>query len=148
VSRFVLLVPLAVTVLTACQASTGDAASGEPAAVPPGASADAPQEFASRASLPSCGVYSLGQGEEPPSSARSCLSAALADQKAAELMVTSLTVEGQPVVTYYRSGLDPRLEVFIDSTRDQYGSGWVRLECQGLAKTRLEPVGCGDAERL
>ena len=112
------------------------------------ATSEAPQEFTSRAVLPSCGEFSLDQGEKPPRSARSCLASAVGGQRAAELILTSLTIEGQPIVTYYRTDRDGRIEVFIDSTRDQYGSGWVRLKCRGLAETRLEPVGCGQAERL
>lgn len=148
------LLALCVLLVSGCAgAETASGAGGGSPDIPESplrasAAPGAPQEFTSRAALPSCGEFSLGHGEKPPPSARSCLASAVGGQGAAELVVTSLTIEGQPIVTYYRTDRDGRIEVFIDSTRDQYGSGWVRLKCQGLAEQLLEPMGCGEAERL
>jgi hypothetical protein len=49
----------------------------------------------------------------------------------AELIVRRRTIEGDPVVTYYRVvPPEQAIEVFTDYTQDRYGhAGWVHQRC-------------------
>ena len=102
----------------------------------------APVEFTDRAPLPSCGEIVLDQGETIPEDALDCMEAAV-EADGGELKVTSPTVEGDPIVTYYRvgPGIDG-VDMFIDGTADAYGAGtWIHENCPGDA-TISEFGGC------
>jgi hypothetical protein len=49
----------------------------------------------------------------------------------AELAVVSLTIEGDPIVDFYRTSTGvPGVEVFTDGEFDRYGSKmWMRQDC-------------------
>ncbi|MGY1693360.1 MULTISPECIES: hypothetical protein [unclassified Geodermatophilus] len=92
--------------------------------------AGTPDAFTGRDRLPACPVQDLGQGEPIAPDALACLDAGRTVD-GAELAVTRPTTEGDPVTTWYRArpGV-PGLEVFVDGTRDRFGTGeWVRLDC-------------------
>lgn len=96
---------------------------------------NAPRGFLDRSSLFSCGEFVLGQGAVEPREGWDCLAARL--ETGAELVVVSPTIEGDPVITYYRVGPDiAGIEVFEDSSFDKFGSGrWALRRCS------LEPAG-------
>ncbi|MGY1730926.1 hypothetical protein ACI798_05345 [Geodermatophilus sp. SYSU D01045] len=99
-------------------------------------SAGAPAAFTDRDALPACPAQDLGQGERVAADALACLAAG-----EAELEVTRPTTEGDPVTSWYRArpGL-PGLEVFVDGSRDRFGTGdWLRLDCP--AATSPEDLG-------
>ena len=78
----------------------------------------------------SCGEVTLKQGEQIPTDALECMNSAigLAD---AELAVVSLTTEGDPIVTFYRTiEGTPGIEIFIDGEFDRYGpKTWAHETC-------------------
>jgi hypothetical protein len=122
-SRSALFAALTLIALSAC--ATGPAA---PDVV------DAPDSFTDRAPLESCGVIvlELGDGDgRIPGEELQCMSDAAAGD-GAELTVTSSTMEGDDIVTYYRVGPGiPSFEMFVDTTRDRYGSKeWTYQSCQ------------------
>jgi hypothetical protein len=85
-------------------------------------SATAPADFRDRTTLPSCGDFELGQGESLPANAVDCLKNA--GEEGAELAFSQPTTEGDPIVYFYRVGpADAGVELFIDGTKDSYGSG-------------------------
>ena len=91
-------------------------------------SATAPTAFRERDELESCGEVVLKQGESVPADAAACVDAAFAS--GAELVVLGPTTEGDPIVTYYRVGpAIEGMEIFIDSTLDQWGFGWSHQLC-------------------
>jgi hypothetical protein len=88
----------------------------------------APAEFTARDPLPACPAQDLGQGDRVAAEALACLTAG-----GAELAVTRPTTEGDPVASWFRArpGV-PGLEVFVDGSRDRFGTGdWLRLDCPG-----------------
>lgn len=89
-----------------------------------------PSEFRDRATLPSCGsVEEAVDGSLPPD-AIACFDAALGGTRGAELRVVSYSVEGDPIFSYYRALTGGGVEVLIDNTDDDYGSGgWLRRSC-------------------
>jgi hypothetical protein len=55
-----------------------------------------------------------------------------ATTKGAELVVSAPTVEGDPIVTYYRVLPGGGVEIFVDSTLDEFGgdgAGWSLQRC-------------------
>lgn len=82
------------------------------------------------AELPPCPPVTLAQGEPAPTSS-ACLDSRAAESDGAELVVTALTTEGDPVRTHYRKlPGQPGLEVLIDSSDDRFGSGtWEQQTC-------------------
>jgi hypothetical protein len=99
-----------------------------------------------REPLPDCGDVRLGQGdsvEESGAQGLSCLRTAARSGSGGELKVTYPTVEGDPIVEYFRVTLAGKLEVYSDSTKDTFGSQvwgyrtcgsvrpWHGLDCQG-----------------
>ncbi|MFJ2723021.1 hypothetical protein [Streptomyces sp. NPDC087437] len=76
---------------------------------------------------------SLDQGEEIKKKAVreiACLRESLKSSKSAELKVTYLTVEGDPIREYYRLTAQGRLEVYTDSTDDRYSDRkWSFAKC-------------------
>ncbi|MDQ3900138.1 MAG: hypothetical protein M3319_06700 [Actinomycetota bacterium] len=102
-----------------------------------------PAEFSERGMLPSCGQITLDQGEQIPADTLRCLDDAF--DTGAELAVTFPTVEGDPIVRYYRvgPGIDG-LEIFDDTSQDRFGAGrWNHMLCPGTV-TASEPLNCQD----
>ena len=89
-----------------------------------------PASFRNRTSLHTCGsVESSRTGIVPPEAVR-CLEAAGRSGQGAELQVTLLTDEGDPVESYYRALPTGGVEIFTDNTQDAYGSrAWLRELC-------------------
>ena len=91
----------------------------------------APDAFQDRTPLPSCGTLDVGLSSVPQGPEVDCFEAALQAGRGAELVVASLTDEGDQTTTYYRSvpGQDG-LEFWHDATRDAFGSGrWEHYRC-------------------
>ncbi|MBN0041792.1 hypothetical protein JN535_16650 [Cellulosimicrobium cellulans] len=135
---------LGLLVVAGC-ATTGTPAPADDASTSPGADvvgeAAPPSAFVNRDPLDSCGDLRLDQGESVPDDAYRCLDDAAAT--GAELVVTLPTTEGDPIVNYYRVGPGIEgLEIFVDATRDTYGSGqWAHLRCPA-AESASEPGEC------
>lgn len=91
------------------------------------------ERWESRTEFSSCGEVSLGLVEEMPKQAVreiTCLQQALKSGESAELKVTHLTQEGDPIREYYRLTPKGRLEVYHDSTDDHYSDQkWSFTEC-------------------
>jgi heat shock protein HslJ len=104
----------------------------------------APADFLTRTPLPSCGAYLVPPIEMLPADASQCVADALGTPHGAELASQVTTVEGDAVVTYLRilpgtAGI----EVFDDSTRDQFGTKiWTRAACTGLDAATARPTAC------
>jgi hypothetical protein len=85
---------------------------------------------------PSCGEW---ENRNEPASADQrrksrCLLDAFAAGRQAELYVTYHTIEGDPIREYIRVLGSGRVETFIDSTDDSYGSQeWTHLLCKGIS---------------
>lgn len=93
----------------------------------------APAWVVDRQPLPSCGEEVLGQGDAGDAEARSCLLEAFREGRGAELVSTRPTIEGDPVTRYVRVHPNGVVEIFVDATRDRFGSGeWERLRCERL----------------
>lgn len=93
-----------------------------------------PAAFRDRPALPTCAPVVVPQGQTVPAAVRDCLTGADARRDGAEVRVTSLTTEGDPVTTYYRSLPGGGLEVFTDATEDSFGSaGWSHDRCPDVA---------------
>ena len=90
----------------------------------------APDGFSNALPRTSCGDVTLKQGEEIPTAAVACMDAALGTLEA-ELVVVSLTTEGDPLVAFYRTGADtPGVEIFTDGEFDRYGpKTWTHENC-------------------
>jgi hypothetical protein len=64
-----------------------------------------------------------------------CLLDALAEGRQAQLVLTYMTVEGDPITEYYRILVPRRIEVFIDATQDPPGSQkWSHMLCDEVAE--------------
>ena len=103
-------------------------------------SADAPEEFRTRTPLPACDDVVLDQGTQIPDASVACIEEAGSD--GAELAVVQPTVEGDPLVTFYRvgPGIDG-MEIWDDATRDTFGDKrWHRAECETISV--FTPTGC------
>ena len=95
-----------------------------------------PDWVVNRLPLESCGEEVAGHGEGLDVEARSCLLEAFDDRRGAELISTFTSVEGDPIRRYTRVHANGTVELFVDATRDRFGSGeWERLRCD-----RLVPV--------
>jgi hypothetical protein len=95
-----------------------------------------PDWVANRQPLPPCGEEDVGMGEDFDPGARRCLLDAFESGTAGELISTQTTVEGDPITRYVRVHDNGTIELFVDATRDAYGSqSWERLICD-----RLVPV--------
>ena len=132
-----------VLLLTACAAGgpTPGADGRQAPTVPTETNGDAPAAFTERPVLPSCGSVELDQGEPIPQEAIDCLAGAGAG--GAELIVTSPTVEGDPIVSYYRALPGGGIEVFSDMTQDAFGGGWGYELCED-ATTVADGGGCAE----
>jgi hypothetical protein len=93
-----------------------------------------PRAVAERAPLPACGIESASTQNGPWNlAARRCFLDAYQAGRAAELLVTRLTIEGDPIRTLFRILGPGRVEVFIDSTRDAWSAKtWEQYGCRSL----------------
>ncbi len=95
-----------------------------------------PDWVTNRDPLPLCGEEDIGHGDGFDPAARACLLEAFQDGRSAELISTQTSIEGDLITRYLRVHESGTIELFVDATRDRFGSGqWERLECQ-----RLVPV--------
>jgi len=107
-------------------------------------SPDAPASFRERPELESCGEFVVEQAESFPDDGLACLDAAF--DSGAELVVQVFTTEGDPVVFYYRVGPTIQgIEIFVDSTLDQYGVGWSHQSCPS-ATSFLDQTDCAEVD--
>ena len=97
-------------------------------------SSDQPDWIVNRIPLESCGVETLeANGLAPDVEARTCLLEAFQNGDGRELISTQVTEEGDPVTHYYRVHENGTVELFIDATRDRFGSQrWQRYRCDRL----------------
>jgi hypothetical protein len=92
-----------------------------------------PDWVTNRNPLESCGTEDFGRGDGVDVAARTCLLQAYEEGRGAELITTGTSVEGDPITRYVRVHENGTVEVFVDATRDSYGSGeWERLRCDRL----------------
>ena len=92
-----------------------------------------PDWVTNRLPLDSCGEETLGQGEAGDADVRMCLLEAYEDGRPAEMISTQPTIEGDPITRYIRVHENGVVEIFVDATRDGFGSGeWERLRCEML----------------
>lgn len=105
---------------TSCTADAGEPATTGTAAPQiqptPGPT---PQGFLERAPLHSCGEFTLGLEEQLPATATACLENAIG-AGGAELVLTSPTDEGDPVVTWLRALPAGGMEIWADFRRDKF----------------------------
>lgn len=125
------------------EGTTPAAPSGAPSSEPaPSAAGTSP--FPERIPLPACDPVVLAQGEVVPPEAWDCLNDAAA-ATGAELAVTTPTVEGDPITSYYRVGPGIEgLEVYVDGTKDRFGDPqhpWTYTSCPQTVDAS-EPAGC------
>lgn len=92
---------------------------------------DAPASVTERAGRFDCGDIELGQAEQPPATAIACLTAhrGITD---AELAVSQLTDEGEPIVTFYLVKAEGEtIEVHTTNHWDTYSQrDWLRGSCK------------------
>jgi hypothetical protein len=102
-------------------------------------SQSAPQEFRDRSKLAGCGEVALTATGRLHSQQFNCL-ASSGDTGGAELVVIFRTVEGDPIVRYYRAGPSIHdVEIFSDETLDKFGTRKWRHESTTL--DRLKKAG-------
>lgn len=89
----------------------------------------APEAFTNRKPLFSCGEFVLGQGASMPPAAWDCLAEHL--ETGAELVEVQPTIEGDPIMSYYRVGPEiDGMEYFNDPTFDKFGADeWTHMVC-------------------
>lgn len=92
----------------------------------------APPEFTDRSPLASCGEIVLARSETVPPGAIRCMDEA-AGEAGAELSVSSLTTEGDAIVSYFRVGPQiDGIDLFVDATADSFGPRtWSYQHCTG-----------------
>jgi hypothetical protein len=126
---------VAVAALAGC-GSEGDAAGDAPQASP---------------DVEDCGGYE-NRNEAPTdeqSDRNRCLLDAFEAGRAATLVVTLSTVEGDPITHYFRVTDARQVEVLVDGTKDKFGAGdWHASSCTGLSERagRLSWTGCTETE--
>ena len=104
----------------------------------------APDGFSNALPRKSCGDVTLNQGEKIPTTAVDCIDAAIGSLEA-ELVVVSLTTEGDPVVAFYRTAVGTLgVEIFTDGEFDRFGpKTWTHENCpQTTTLTSLQ--GCSE----
>ena len=96
-----------------------------------------PAAFRDREPLPPCGEEQSQHGESWNVEARQCLFDAYREGRAAELIVTQVTVEGDPITEVTRVHENGTVERWVDATQDSWGSGeWEHLRCDRLIAAR------------
>ena len=94
----------------------------------------APAAFRERSAVPRCAPITVPQAQPVPTALKDCLLSAGAQREGAEVLLTSLTTEGDPIKTYYRVLPGEGVEVFTDATADSFGSGeWSHDRCPDVA---------------
>lgn len=109
----------------------------------------APSQVALRDPLPVCGIeQSSGPGNTPSEAVRRCFLEAFMEGRPAEVVIILTTIEGDPITTIYRTRPGQPIEVFVDSTRDTFGSGaWETYGCTGLHEIQPgDPSGAAVSE--
>lgn len=106
-------------VLTSCTADAGEPEDGRPADPETRLILGMPHAFLDRAPLASCGEFELEMGEPTPVAAMKCLEDAIG-AGGAELIVTALTVEGDPVTTWFRALPTGGMETWSDVRQDKF----------------------------
>ncbi|MBW6433390.1 DUF4362 domain-containing protein [Actinoplanes hulinensis] len=96
--------------------------------------------------LTDCGTFNPPQGDGLPESAARCLIEAVRAGRPAQLKVTRLTVEGDPIPVTYAAGADGRVEITTDSRKDGFGTQVVtRRTCTDpVAAPELEFAHCSE----
>jgi hypothetical protein len=78
-----------------------------------------------------------------------CLADTIQNRRPAFFIDAARTVEGDPIVTVYRTGLDGSIRVFIDSTRDRFGSrAWEMLPCSPADQRTIDEWASGGPGQL
>lgn len=114
---------LAAATFSACGLATG------------GCTAVVPSEVAFRKPLPSCGSEVLTRDGGFNVDGRRCLWDAHEAGRPAEFVSTERSVEGDPVTYIYRVLGPGQVVVFVDTTRDRYGSrGWEKYTGRALRR--------------
>ena len=117
--------------------------------LPVAACGDAEGAFRSRERLTSCGSHGVDYVKGVPADAAACLLDAAKERRGAELALTHSTVEGEPIVIYYRARPGkPGFEIFKDATKDRYASvEWAHEICETLKveERQLVTSGCREA---
>ncbi len=106
--------------LTACTADAGEHKGGIAKAETWPTPGSTPQAFLNRAPLPSCGEFELEMEEPIPATAMSCVHNAIGEVGGAELIVTALTLEGDPTTTWFRALPSGGIETWSDVRRDKF----------------------------
>lgn len=80
----------------------------------------------------------------PDQDAFRCFAGAVERRSGAELARASMTDEGDVVVRYYRAVPGASgVEVFVDATRDKFGSSrWLQARCTGFDASSGQATGC------
>lgn len=96
----------------------------------------APVAVTKLASLEFCG-FERSRGPEPDmklnESARRCFLDRVGSRQSAVFVMSQISIEGDPIVTIYRSNRTGEVALFVDATRDAFGSGkWESLTCEGV----------------
>ena len=90
-----------------------------------------PDWVTNRLPLASCGEETNALNAE----ARACLLQAFERGSGAEMISTETTIEGDPITRYIRVHENGVVEIFVDASKDRFGSGtWERLRCETLDK--------------
>ena len=117
----------------------------EPVASPSGESAPllagAPAEVDARTPLPACGEETAHlDGRGLNLEGRACFWQAVLEGRPAEFISRGWTVEGDPVLTVYRTLADSTGEEFYDGTRDRWGDGaWTFARCMRFVQLDIGP---------
>jgi hypothetical protein len=124
--------------------------------LPEWADARTPEQVVNRRPLPFCGVEEAPvprPGEYMDATVRNCFWAAKLDGREAEFASVQPTMEGDRIAAIYRLRPDGGVDLFLDSTQDQFGGGgWTITACDRLveeAGDRLFGVdGCGEGRAI
>jgi hypothetical protein len=81
-----------------------------------------------------CGAERRGAADRAGNpAARRCFVDGNAAKRPVVFVFEQTTVEGDPIVTIYRSGPSGSVDVSYDATRDKFGSGrWEHQQCAGI----------------
>lgn len=106
--------------------------------LPEWADENVPDEVANRAPLRFCGIEQAPApvpGEFIDAVVRACFWNAWQDGGQAEFASVQSTMEGDPIATIYRLNGDGTIDVLVDGSQDQFGSGgWTVTRCTRLVE--------------